>query len=87
MLKHVNLLMQEIIIMLLGCIKPLLLPIEFILINAPLSNKSPSHFLWEKGGQMPPKMALGHWTFSMFAQILSLFRTCELQHPRGRLLE
>ena len=83
MLKHVNLLMQEIIIMLLGCIKTLLLPTVFISINAPLSSKRLSHFLWEKGGQMPPKMALGHWMFCMFAQILSLFRTCELQHPRG----
>ena len=45
MLKHVNLLMQEIIIMLLGCIKTLLLPTVFMSVNAPLFNKFPSHFL------------------------------------------
>ena len=73
MLKHVHLLMQGIIIMLLGCIKTLLLPTVFISINASLSNKRPSHFLWEKGDQMPLKMALGYWPFCMFAQILSLF--------------
>ena len=37
----------------------------------PLYNKCPSHFLWEKGGQMPPKMALGHWNVCIFAHILS----------------
>ena len=37
MLKHVNVLMQGIIIMLLGCIKTLLLPTVFISINAPLT--------------------------------------------------
>ena len=81
MLKRVNLLMHEIIIMLLGCIKTLLLPTVFISINAHSLINAPLTF-YEK------KVAKCHQNFT---QILSLFylffRTCELQHPRGRLLE
>ena len=40
-------------------------PTIFILINAPFLINAPSHFLMEKYGQMPPKVAdtefLVHW--------------------------
>ena len=44
MLKHVNLLTQGILIMLLGCIKTLLLPTVFISINVPSLTNAPLTF-------------------------------------------
>ena len=86
MLKHVHLLMQEIIVMLLGCIKTLLLPTVFISINAPSLINAPLTF-YEK------KMAKCHQNGFRTLNVLYVcpnfisFLGRELQHPRGHLLE
>ena len=43
----------------------------FIQVNVPSVIIGPSHFLWEKDGQMPPKMALWQNFFCIFSHILS----------------